>query len=901
MNDIDSHPAERHDCLGGRVHRVTEIDANTLLGHYKLIRELGRGGMGIVYEAVDQKLGRHVAIKLLIESTRKDSTAIERFWREARVASSLNHPGICIIHEINETAQHPFIVMELLEGNSLEKLYAGRAMPYAKLVDLGVQLTDALDAAHRKGVLHRDIKPANIFVNQSGQAKLLDFGLARLDTISADAPTGMTPLTAAGSAMGTVAYMSPEQARGEPLDARSDLFSLGVVLYELATGQRPFSGATTALIFDRILNQSPQAAISLNPQLPIEFESILNKTLEKDRELRCQFAAELRADLKRLQRKSGSDTVPALSAMAKVQEDAVSRTSSPAASRKSLRALIITVVALAMLALSGFAAWRFWPRTRPFTNISVNQLTNSGTIGTVALSGDGRLLAEVKSEKGGGLWVRNIATNTDSQILSGTASGGIVGLTFAPDGNSIYFLRPSPASDTIGQLYVVPVFGGSPKQLIEDIDSPVSFAPDGARFTYFRGSAGGSEIHIADKDGGNDHVVYSTKEILGPPQWSHDGSRIAFIGGFARSSTRELEILNLASNQLYRVPTHAKFAENSLAWLPDGEHLFALYIQPNPDRPQVGVLSLSTGEVSPVTNDINSYSQLGLSADGSKLVTIVDTTESKLAWYKGDGGSPVSTIPLRFDPMMIVWTSEDRLMYSGAGLGWIDRSSGEVQKFDTGNIRPGVFISRCRDGHILFTGYPKGDVEGRVFRMNNDGFNIQQLTTTGEALGVSCSPDSRTAYFSMLDAGASNLSLWSVSIDGGKPQKLLSGQTTLVYRVSPDGKYALHGISQADTIHVRVYDLASKQLVSQFALDKSNGYPLFISPDSKAVVYPLYSKSGATLTYQPLDGSAMHALLDPVTDAGLGYFDWSPSGKQLAVVQAKSSSDVVLITDQGNH
>jgi len=213
--------------------------------------------MGVVYEAVDQKLGRHVAVKLLIETTHSDSSALERFWREARAASSFNHPGICTIHELNESAETPFIVMELMEGNSLEKLYRGRPMPYPKLLELGVQLADALDTAHHKGILHRDIKPANIFITNSGQAKLLDFGLAKLDSASADTLTAVNPLTDAESRMGTVAYMSPEQARGEPLDPRSDLFSLGVVLYEMATGRHPFSGATTAVVFDRILNESP--------------------------------------------------------------------------------------------------------------------------------------------------------------------------------------------------------------------------------------------------------------------------------------------------------------------------------------------------------------------------------------------------------------------------------------------------------------------------------------------------------------------------------------------------------------------------------------------------------------------------------------------------------------------
>jgi eukaryotic-like serine/threonine-protein kinase len=295
---------------------VQELTAGTLRGHYKIVRRLGQGGMGVVYEAEDQKLGRSVAIKLLPEATRQDPAALERFWREARTASSLNHPGICTIHELNESGDQPFIVMELLEGQSLDKLYYRRPMAYPKLLDLGTQVADALDAAHRKGILHRDIKPGNIFLSPSGQVKILDFGLAKLEDGYATPGTrtdatqaGSDLLTSPGSAVGTIAYMSPEQARGETLDARSDVFSLGVVLYELSTGQHPFSGATTAVTFDRILNYAPTAPISLNPELPPELEETLNKTLDKDRELRLQSAAELRAELKRLQRKSSGGSV----------------------------------------------------------------------------------------------------------------------------------------------------------------------------------------------------------------------------------------------------------------------------------------------------------------------------------------------------------------------------------------------------------------------------------------------------------------------------------------------------------------------------------------------------------------------------------------------------------------
>jgi len=550
--------------------------------------------MGVVYEAEDQKLGRSVAIKMLPEATRPDPAALERFWREARAASSLNHPGICTIYELNENGDQPFIVMELLEGQSLDKLDYRRAMPYPKLLDFGVQVADALDAAHRKGILHRDIKPGNIFVSPSGQAKILDFGLAKFEDADSNLASTLGDdgnetvggpqqlLTSPGSTLGTIAYMSPEQARGAALDARSDVFSLGVVLYELATGQHPFIGSTTAVTFDRILNSAPTAPISVNPELPLEFEGVLNNALEKDREIRCQSAAELRVDLKRLQRKSSEGHVGRpIRPVAGVQVEIA-----PPPANKS-RTLPAALIVLVVVVTAGLFGWRLWPRPMPFSSMSVSQITNTGTLERIALSGDGKFLAEVKNDAGQRtVWIRNLATNTDTQILSAFPSQ-YLGLTFSPDSNYLYFTRETPDNGLVSRIYTMPVFGGTPRQIVLDVDSAPSLSPDGSRFVYLRWTPDRkdqySEIHVADKDGSNDQLLYTSIDKAEAPVWSPLGNEIAWIE-VTGTTDAVVEILDRASKRVRTIaqPRGAAFDRkdqgySNLAWLADGRHLLFLY------------------------------------------------------------------------------------------------------------------------------------------------------------------------------------------------------------------------------------------------------------------------------------------------------------------------------------
>ena len=750
------------------------------VSHYRVLEMLGGGGMGVVYKAEDLKLGRLVALKFLPEEIASDAKVLERFEREARAASALDHPNICAIHEFGEHEGQPFIAMSLLEGQTLRDRIAARAAPFAtdELLHLAIQIGEGLAAAHEKGIIHRDIKPANIFITNRGEAKILDFGLAKL-TYAGDrealryqeapsqeatsVPANDLSLTLTGVAMGTAPYMSPEQVRGEKLDARTDLFSFGLVLYEMATGQQAFSGDTAAALHEAILNRTPVPARDLNPELPPRLEEIINKALEKDREARYQTAAEMCADLKRLKLDADYSRRVFQSSKVAGTAGAVSTSAHTAGGSALLimvkdhkwgRKWMVPLAGLVVLAAAGYGVYAMFSGGKaavPFQDYTISQITDNAKSQAAAISPDGKyILSEVVDSGLASLWLRHVPTNSDTQIAA-PSEAFYTNFDFSPDGNYFYFRKARASTLDQFDLYRAPVLGGNPQIVARDIDSNAGFSRDGKRIAYERGNdpeVGKFQLLVANADGTGE------KMITGGPMaslhryvaWSPDDKQLA-LTDVVGDAPGPIQLIEVASGKTRDFGAINGFVFLKSAWLPDGRGLLVQYQDVNAGlyHNQIGFVSYPGGQFHTITKDTNSYESLSLSADAKTLATV---------------------------QLKRVFT-----LYAIPAAG-------------TGANSPTPVMPQQQKGSLSFTWagndgfYLAGDRQ--LVRASFDGSNKTTLLNNASITSIAACPDGRTLLLSLIGQGSgNNTNIWRVNADGTNLKRLSNGQRDQALNVLP--------------------------------------------------------------------------------------------------------------------
>ncbi len=916
------------------------LAVGTRLGAYEILGSLGAGGMGEVYKARDSRLNRTIAIKVLpaaaadLDPSADSVTSRARAWderrarfeREAQAIAALNHPNIVTIHAVEEADGVPFFTMEYVEGKTLSLLIPPHGLPLDELLRIAIPLTDAVGAAHQHGILHRDLKPANVMVASDGRVKVLDFGLAKLKEIVVPADGGSQATAAAttgeGRILGTVAYMSPEQAEGRPLDQRSDVFSLGIVLYEMATGQRPFKGDTSVSVLSAILKDTPGSVTDLRPDLPRDLARILKRALTKDPEHRYQTAKDLRNDLETLKEDLDSGQLARFTAGAPQRPGGIAR-----------HPWLTAGAVIATIILVGAGGW--WgsrliaptqpapPLARPFEEFTLRQLTTEAINEHAAdISPDGRYVAYAFVEGGlQGLRVRQVETSATVQVVP-PADVQYYDVTFTPDGNRLFYTA-YPRGSGLATLHEVPVLGGTPRRLLEDVDGGLTFAPDASRLAFMRGLPNrGVALVIAKADGTEERTVVIRKEgfAMTAAAWSPDGKTIA-AAAWGRGPKIAVVAVDAGTGTVAPIGAREWDEVESLAWERDGRALIVAGTDRGAaDTTQLWEVAFPDGSARRITKDIAGYHRVSLAADGTTLAALRSEWRGTLwvgpSTQSGSLGR-ITSVPDRVARGRVRWTPDGRILFTSHVSGnqdvWVVRPDGsDLRQLTTSSSVDAGAAPAPDNRYVVFVSDRDGRL--RLWRMEADGGRQTPLTEGPFDRSPVVAADSGSVYFSRGSGGSSAFCV--VPAEGGEPT-LLSGPLS----ASPPGKWSSAPSSflpdalspNGGLLAGAYFDLERGRFrvgivpvsadgpftALDFMLPWDSDQSFSWAPDGRAITFVRATDGTVNLWRQPLDNSPPTRLTNYTSGEEIVSHAWSPDGKQLALIRGVTEAHIVVLRDIG--